>query len=192
MIMTKSFFLIFFSAFFSFSICTAQNYFHVKLDDPIYRSDDIVLLLDHLAQQFDIKNSTFSVRMIGMQKGINATIDYVKVDATGRHMFLIKLNRFHRGESVTTSLIHEMVHAKQYYHEELVRYDRTEYMWNGTHYRNISYIEHHRRPWEIEAHQLSHSMQLSYASSGNLSQLKLLSPSKKEILARKGSSLSKR
>ena len=180
----KSLIAIFFSVFLGLSVCSAQNYYHVLLDETTYRKEETVELLDQLAQQFGIRNSTFSVRMTGMPKGTNATIDYVKVDPLGRHMFLIMINRFHRNESITTSLIHEMVHAKQYYHEELVRYDKTDFMWNGIRYRNIAHIEHHRRPWEIEAHQLAQVMEDYCTSKAYLSLQKPLPPMKKVILAR--------
>lgn len=186
----KSLIAIFLCALVGTSICTAQNFYHVKLGEKSSNKDECIALLDQLTNQFGIENSTFSIRMTALPKGTNAIIEYSKVDATGRHNFLIALNRFHRRESITTSLIHEMVHAKQYYHEQLIRYDRTAYKWEGTHYRNVSHIEHHRRPWEIEAHELVHTLKDDYSQAADLTLLNNSELKKKVFLARRGHSTS--
>ena len=70
-------------------------------------------------------------------------------------MILLRVNNNLDHVNVLLTLSHEMVHAYQFYTGELVRHDRTTYTWKGKLFRNIEQIAHHRRPWEIEAHQYS-------------------------------------
>ena len=76
----KSLIAIFLCAFLGATICTAQNFYHVKLSGQKIRKGECIALLDQLAQQFDILNSTFSVRETILPKGTNATIEYQAQD----------------------------------------------------------------------------------------------------------------
>ena len=78
------------------------------------------------------------------------------------HQLLIHLNRKSTPAQHSTTVAHEMVHAAQYIHGDLVKVSFREFIWKGQRFRNIIRIRYESRPWEIEAMELGEVLRKRY------------------------------
>lgn len=76
-------------------------------------------------------------------------------------VFDIDLNGKMDDENLIKTVIHELIHVKQYVKGELVDRGRGKYktLWNGKDHTKTSYS---RQPWEREAYRLQESLYIEY------------------------------
>ena len=134
-------------------VCTAtsQNYYfvHGKMDPGM--KAELSALVENWAQIYGLEDVTLAVMKCYLPRRVQGTTEYDRVELLNRKMILIRLNKNLTPYQQQEVLAHEMVHAHQLCTGDLVRHDRTTFTWKGKKYHNIEQIQHHRRPWEVEA-----------------------------------------
>jgi len=81
------------------------------------------------------------------------------------HQLLIYLNKKSSRSEHSMTIAHEMVHAAQYIHGDLIMVSLREFIWKGEVYRNILRIRYEARPWEIEAIELGEELRQRYLAN---------------------------
>lgn len=128
-----------------------QNYIYIYGKMDPHAKAELSGLVQSWVHVYGMENVTIAVMKCFLPRRVQGTAEYDNVEQLERKMILIRLNRNLTPFQQQEVLAHEMVHAHQMYTGDLVRHDRTTFTWKGKQYHNIDKIQHHRRPWEVEA-----------------------------------------
>ena len=129
----------------------AQNYFYVH--NNISQEEKLKMCdqMDYLSERLGMKDVTFAIIISRLPKSIEATTEYNYNDVVQRKMILFRINKKLPQHAIAQVIAHEMVHAFQFYSQDLIRHNRTTFVYKNKKYDNINKIPHQQRPWEIEA-----------------------------------------
>lgn len=115
------------------------------------------------AQKLDIREANFLILFTDeipqLLKGFTL---YSPPSEYNTHNILIKIDKKLDPKSQYITLAHELVHAKQFYHKEIIHHCHNHYTWKGNSFEDISKIDYYCRAWEKEAYSLEKKLWLEY------------------------------
>ena len=104
-------------------------------------------------------------------KSFNIEIDLVNIEGevngwcmpTDRRACHIEIDKTQKSDDFITCILHELVHVKQQFKNELKEMNGIEKMWKGEVHICIDYMN---LPWEIEAYAMQETLLIEYKKRG--------------------------
>lgn len=105
------------------------------------------------------------------QHGHRGYVDYQEVSEYNLKNVIIKLDANLKYQELRTTLIHELIHVKQFFYKELIKLSPIHFVWKGQDFLNINKVDYKKLPWEKEAlsnEKKLYLMYLSYQKKGKV------------------------
>lgn len=83
--------------------------------------------------------------------GHRGSAEYQEIPEHKLKNAVIKIDKNLDFNTLRMTLIHELIHIKQFYYKELIKMDTKHYCWKEKDFPNIKAVSYKNRPWEQEA-----------------------------------------